>query len=91
MEKIIELGRISSRGQIAIPIEIRRRLGIEDGEKVMFILEGDRIIIRKVNIEKTWEEVTRPLREAAKKSNFNEEDVVDLVHRVRKKRHESNS
>ena len=57
----------------------------------MFVIERDTIIIKKVDIQKTWEEVTRPLREAAKKSTLREEDVVDLVHRARKRRHEGNS
>ena len=91
MEKIVELGTVSSRGQIAIPAEVRRRLGLNEGEKILFIVEGDTVLIKRVDTQKTWEEVTRPLREASKRSNFKEEDVVDLVHRVRKKRHESNS
>jgi AbrB family looped-hinge helix DNA binding protein len=91
MDKMIELGTVSSRGQIAIPADIRRRLGLDDGKKIMFVVEGDTIMIKKVDIEKTWEEVTRPLREAAKKSGLKEEDVPDMIHRMRKKRHESHT
>jgi hypothetical protein len=32
----------------------------------------------------SWDEVTKPLKEAAKKAGWKEEDVVDLVHRARK-------
>ena len=91
MTHIVEIGTISSRGQIAIPAEVRRRLSLTDGGKVMFVMDGDSVIIKKVDTQRTWEEVTRPFREAMKNSDFREEDVVDLVHRVRKKRNESNT
>ena len=33
----------------------------------------------------SWEELTRPLRDAINKSGLKEEDVVELVYRARKK------
>jgi len=47
-EEIIEIGKISSRGQIAIPSEIRKRLELEEGKKVIFILDGDTLIMKKL-------------------------------------------
>lgn len=84
MTKIIEIGKISSRGQIAIPAGVRRELELQEGGKVLFILDGDTLIIKKVNIEKTWEEITRPLKESAKKSKLKETDIENIVHRFRK-------
>ena len=37
---------ISSKGQITVPIEIRRRLGLKEGDRVEFVVEGDRTILR---------------------------------------------
>jgi antitoxin PrlF len=37
---------ISSKGQITVPIEIRRRLGLKEGDLVEFVVEGERTIIR---------------------------------------------
>jgi antitoxin PrlF len=34
---------VSSKGQITLPIEIRKRLGIEPGDKVSFSLEEDSV------------------------------------------------
>lgn len=84
MARIIELGTISSRGQIAIPSSIRGELELTEGEKVLFILNGDTLIIKKVMTKKTWAELTKPLREAAK--NIREEDVVDLIHKIRREK-----
>jgi antitoxin PrlF len=37
---------ISSKGQITVPLEIRRRLGLKKGDRVEFVVEGDRTIMR---------------------------------------------
>jgi AbrB family looped-hinge helix DNA binding protein len=86
MARIIELGTVSSRGQIAIPSKIRGELELSEGERVLFVLDGDTLIIKRVMAERTWKELTKPLREAAKKSGLKESDVMDIVHRFRKKK-----
>mgnify|MGYP001003478013 CR=1 FL=1 len=35
----MELARISSKGQITIPIEVRKKLNLKEGDKVLFIEE----------------------------------------------------
>tara|TARA_Y100000310_G_scaffold162838_1_gene162787 strand:- start:474 stop:725 length:252 start_codon:yes stop_codon:yes gene_type:complete len=82
MTQTIEMGKISSRGQIAIPSDIRKKLNLKEGEKVLFFAEGDTILIKKVE-NLSWAEVTKPLREAKKK--IKEKDVPALVHRLRKR------
>ncbi len=86
MARIIELGTISSRGQIAIPSKIRGELELTEGEKVLFILDGDTLIIKKVMAKKTWRELTAPLRNA--KKDIEEKDVVELVHKHRREKRE---
>ncbi|HLC70866.1 MAG TPA: AbrB/MazE/SpoVT family DNA-binding domain-containing protein [Candidatus Nanoarchaeia archaeon] len=85
MTEIIEMGTISSRGQVAIPADIREEMGLHEGEKVLFLLEDETLLIRKVTA-KSFEEITKPLKEAAAKAGLQESDVVNLVHRARKKR-----
>ena len=89
MAKIVEIGTISSRGQIAIPSSIRGELELNEGEKILFVLDGDTLIIKKVMTKKTWAELTKPLREAAKTSGLKESDVVDLIHRMRKEKRDN--
>jgi len=78
--EIFEIGSVSSRGQIAIPSDIRKELGIEEGTKMLFILEDDTVLMKKVTKD-SFADLTKPLRQAKKK--IKEEDVVDLVHRFR--------
>ena len=42
---------ISSKGQITIPQEIRKRLGLATGDRVEFVIEQDRTVIRPVRSE----------------------------------------
>jgi antitoxin PrlF len=37
---------ISSKGQITVPQEVRRRLGLEPGDRVEFVVEEGRTVIR---------------------------------------------
>ena len=85
MSEVVEMGTISSKGQVAIPALIRDEMGLEEGSKVLFMLTDDTLLIKKVN-NKTFAEITKPLKEAVKKAGLKEEDVVDLVHRARNKK-----
>lgn len=85
MSEVIEMGTISSKGQVAIPSQIRDEMGLEEGSKVLFVLADNTLLIKRVNT-KTFAEITKPLKETAKKAGLKEEDVVDLVHRARKKK-----
>jgi len=37
---------ISSKGQITVPIEIRRRLGVKQGDRVEFVIDNGLTILR---------------------------------------------
>lgn len=83
MSDIVEMGTVSSRGQICIPNDIREEMGLKEGNKILFVLTEDSLVVKKVNTQ-TFAEITKPLREAEKK--IKEEEVVDLVHRFRKEK-----
>jgi len=83
MEELIEMGTVSSRGQIAIPSDIRSHMDLNDGSKVIFVLVDDSLLIKKIT-SKTFEEITKPLKEAARKASLKEKNVPQIVHRFRK-------
>lgn len=45
-----ELAKLTTKGQITIPAEIRKRLNVQAGDKVVFLEENGRIFIE--NVEK---------------------------------------
>lgn len=85
MGTLIEMGKISSRGQIAIPSDIRSQLGLDEGSKVLFFSDNDTLLIKKVT-EQSFAEITKPLKIAAKKAGMKEKDVPAMIHRFRKKK-----
>jgi len=78
--ELVDIGKISSRGQIAIPSEMRKKLGLSEGTKVLFIVAGDSLMLKKIHAQ-TFSEITKPLRKAKKK--IREKDVSALVKRAR--------
>lgn len=42
---------ISSKGQVTVPQEIRKRLGLEAGDRVEFVVEDERTVIRPARSE----------------------------------------
>ena len=41
----MEVAKVTSKGQITIPISIRRQLGINEGDKVLFIYKPDGVLM----------------------------------------------
>ncbi|MEK6973932.1 MAG: AbrB/MazE/SpoVT family DNA-binding domain-containing protein [Nanoarchaeota archaeon] len=81
----IELGTISSRGQIAIPSNIRNEMDLKEGEKVLFLLSGDTLLVKKVT-SKTFSHITKPLKEEARRVGFKESEVPKIIAGVRAKK-----
>lgn len=68
MEKL-EITSISSKGQVVIPQEIRKKLLLQHGEKLIVIGEGDTIILKKVEFPsfKGIEKLVKKTKEFSKK------------------------
>ena len=85
MNEKIEMGTVSARGQICIPNNMRNEMGLKEGSKVLFVLSDDSLLMKRVSMQ-TFAEITRPLKDAAKKAEIKESDVPDMIHRFRAKR-----
>jgi len=79
----MDMSRVSSKGQITIPIEFRRKLGIKEGDKVIFIEKGNNILIFNSN-RLAFKEFQEGMAGEAERAGIkDEQDVVDLVKEVR--------
>ena len=82
----MELAKITLRGQITIPIEIRKKLGVKDGDKVVFIEENGRVIMEN-SVRVALKEVQNAFQGEAKRLGLkNDNDVVAMIKEVRRKR-----
>jgi len=79
----METAKITSRGQVTIPIDIRKKLGVREGDKVIFFEDQNRIIV--VNAAKiAFANLRKGLEgESAKLGLEDESDVVAMVDNVR--------
>jgi AbrB family looped-hinge helix DNA binding protein len=79
----MEIAKVMSKGQVTIPISIRKKLNLKEGDKVVFIeKDGNMIIANSAmialqNIQESFE------GEAERLGLKSEDDVVDLVKAVR--------
>lgn len=42
---------ISSKGQVTVPIEVRHRLGLKEGDRVEFVFEDGRTVLRPSRLQ----------------------------------------
>jgi antitoxin PrlF len=42
---------LTSKGQITVPVETRRRLGLKPGDRVEFVVDRDKTVIRPARAE----------------------------------------
>ena len=77
---MVSITKISSKGQVVIPSEIREKMNLEEGNLLVVFDNDNSICLKKIEIPniKSWEEATKPFREAAKKSNFTKEDYSGI-------------
>lgn len=47
--------KITSKGQITVPLRVRNALGVKVGDKIAFDLDGDEVIVRPVRTKNPFE------------------------------------
>ena len=82
----MDLAKVTSKGQITIPIDIREILGLKEGSKVLFLKKGNEIIIKNAAML-ALEEIQDEFNGEAERLNLKDEaDVVSMIKEIRKER-----
>lgn len=84
MEKI-EVTRLSSKGQIVLPLTIRERLRLEEGERFVVVAQGDTVILKRLEMPSLAgaQALVYKSRAFAKKAKLSAKRVGDAVRKVR--------
>lgn len=82
----MELAKVTSKGQITIPSAIRKLLGIKDGDKVLFVQEGNKVIMTNASVSALLEAQESFKGVADELGIKTEQDVVDMVKEIRAER-----
>lgn len=95
-KKILQIGdgmipqviTVTSKGQIAIPVNIRKQLGISDGTKLALYVSDDIVMLKPVKIPtpEEFEEMLNRAQASAREANLTEEEVNEIIKSVRKKK-----
>ncbi len=75
--------RVSSKGQIAIPKSIRKRLGITRGADLSVSVEGDVVVLRKIS-QGSWREWEGAFGDSPLLEDLAAERKQELSHDARK-------
>jgi len=81
---IMEIAKVTSNGQITIPADIRRRLNIKDGDKVLFLESDDGVLMLNSSLIALKQLQNEMEGEAQRAGLITEKDVIALCRSVRK-------
>lgn len=80
----MELAKVTSKGQITIPVEIRKKLGIKNGDKILFIEEAGKIYMINSSMDALHEAQKAFAGEADRLGLKNDDDVMMMIKELRK-------
>lgn len=79
----MELAKVTSKGQVTIPIEIRKKLGIKNGDKVLFMEDSGRIYMMNSSMDALREAQRAFVGEAERAGLKNDDDVMAMIKELR--------
>jgi len=79
--------KLSSKGQVVIPEEVRDTLGLKEGDQFVVIGEGDAVILKAITPPKMgdFSGLLAQARAEAKRSGMRPSDVKAAITRVRRR------
>ena len=80
--------RLSSKGQIVIPEEIRNRLGLKPGAQFVVLGDRDVVILKVIQTPdmSEFDDIVARARGAAKRSRRKKKELDDAIRRVRRRK-----
>jgi AbrB family looped-hinge helix DNA binding protein len=78
--------KMSSKGQIVIPEEIRRRLNLKSGSRFMVLGDKDIVILKNISPPSMDEfnDLIKQARQKAKETGFHASDLKSIISEIRK-------
>jgi antitoxin PrlF len=74
-EQIEDIIKVSSKGQIVIPREVRKKLGVKSGEKLLVLTRDGDILLRKTK-EVSVEDIAKKIEKATSEEPIDVDTIV---------------
>ncbi len=77
--------KMSSKGQVVIPEEIRKRLGLEAGAQFVVVADKDTVIMKAISppAMEEFDSLLAEARKQARKAGLKQADVESIISEVR--------
>ena len=77
--------KMSSKGQVVIPEDIRKRLGLEAGSQFVVVAGKDAVILKTISPPSMdeFDELIRQARRQARKAGMKRSDIKETIAEVR--------
>lgn len=77
--------KMSSKGQVVIPEDIRKRLGLESGSQFVVIGEDDTVILKMISAPDMdqFDELIARARTHARRTGLKRSDITSAIDKVR--------
>jgi AbrB family looped-hinge helix DNA binding protein len=80
----MEITKVTSKGQITIPLDIRVKMDLKKGDKILFFEENGRYFLQNSN-SVVLENFQKNMEGAAKEAGFdNPDDVTEYIKQLQK-------
>jgi AbrB family looped-hinge helix DNA binding protein len=80
--------KMSSKGQVVIPEEVRKALGLKAGSKFVVVGEGDVIILKRITPPSMseYDDIIAEARRQARQTGMKRSDIAAAIEAVRASR-----
>ncbi len=77
--------RLSSKGQVVIPEQVRNRLGLKTGDQFVVVGKDDAVILKSITAPsmREFDAVIKKARKQARAARMKRSDIAKAVRRVR--------
>lgn len=84
----ISTTRMSSKGQVVIPEEVRKRLGLKTGSQFVVVGDKDTVILKAISPPSMadFDDLIKEARRQARKSGMKRAEVEAAIRKVREHR-----
>lgn len=86
MKPSLTITSVSSKGQIVVPLDIRKEMNLEEGTKLMIVTDGSNLLLKPIQEPKmeTFRNLVKMSRGVARKYGLKKSDVAKAIKKVRR-------